>query len=66
MLRRQTSKERRWFSVLLLIPLIALMWPPLYNNYNPTLLGIPFFYWYQILWIILTALLLTLLYYLGA
>ena len=57
MIRHQASKERRWFSLLLLIPLIALFWPAYYNSYDPVLLGIPFFYWYQILWILLTALL---------
>jgi len=57
---RSTSKERRWFLLLLLIPFVALLWPSLYNAYNPSLFGIPFFYWYQVLWIILTPLLLAL------
>jgi hypothetical protein len=65
MFRRQTSQERRWFLILLLIPFIALLWPPLYNKYDPALLGMPFFYWYQILWILLTALLTALLYFIG-
>ena len=66
MIRRQTSKERRWFLLLLLIPAISLLWLPLYNRYDPTFLGMPFFYWYQMLWIILTALLSLRVYYIGA
>jgi hypothetical protein len=39
----------------LLIPYIGLGWVPLYNRIDPRLFGMPFFYWYQILWIGLTA-----------
>jgi Protein of unknown function (DUF3311) len=65
MVRRSVSKQRRWFSlVLLAIPLIALLWPSFYNGYDPSLFGIPFFYWYQMAWIILTALLIMVVYFL--
>ncbi len=33
---------------LLVLPLLATLIPPLYNRIEPTLLGIPFFYWYQL------------------
>jgi len=66
MLRRSVPKQRRWFLLLLLIPFIALLWPPFYNTYDPTFLGIPFFYWFQMLWIILTALLTSIVYFVGA
>ena len=62
MIRHQAFKKRGWFSLLLLIPLIALLWPAYYNTYNPVLLGMPFFYWYQMLWILLTALLTVIAY----
>jgi len=65
MIRRTASKQRRWFLLLLLIPFIALLWPSFYNSYDPSLLGIPFFYWYQILWILLTALITMIVYFLG-
>ena len=39
----------------LLIPYIAFAWVPFYNRITPELLGIPFFYWWQMAWIILTA-----------
>jgi hypothetical protein len=28
--------------------------PPIYNTKDPTLIGIPFFYWYLLLWVPLT------------
>ena len=33
---------------LLLLPLVAVLLPWLYNREEPTLFGIPFFYWYQL------------------
>jgi uncharacterized membrane protein (DUF441 family) len=33
---------------LLLLPLLATLIPAFYNRIEPTLLGIPFFYWYQL------------------
>jgi hypothetical protein len=65
MIRHSASKQRRWFSLLLLIPIIMLLWPALYNRYDPSLFGMPFFYWYQMLWIILTALLTIVVYFFG-
>ena len=37
--------------LILLLPYIALLWVPIYNRVDPTWLGIPFFYWWQMLWI---------------
>jgi hypothetical protein len=44
--------------LLLFIPYVAMMWVPYYNRVEPQLAGIPFFYWYQLLWILLGAVLL--------
>ena len=49
-------KRRRRFRaihLLLLIPYVAMLWVPSYNRVEPMLAGIPFFYWYQMLWILL-------------
>ncbi len=56
----QTS--RSWTRVLLLIPYVALLWLPFYNDVRPSLLGFPFFYWYQLLWVPVTSLLLYVVY----
>lgn len=44
-----------WHFGLLLLPYLGLLWPAAYARYTPTLLGFPFFYWYQFLWVILSA-----------
>ena len=51
------SRRRRFrpIHLLLLIPYVAMMWVPSYNRIEPTIAGIPFFYWYQMLWIVLGA-----------
>ncbi|HUO92349.1 MAG TPA: DUF3311 domain-containing protein [Rhizomicrobium sp.] len=51
---------RRFHPIYLLLfpPYIALLWVGFYNRLEPTLFGIPFFYWYQVAWIPLGALLL--------
>ena len=41
-------------AVLLLIPLVALALVPVYSSTTPTLWGFPFFYWYQMLWVLIT------------
>ena len=45
----------KWWNLLLLIPFVALLWVPFYNRLEPTLFGVPFFYWYQFAWVILTS-----------
>ena len=53
----ETSRRhsRGWYW-LLLIPLIGTLIPPLYNTEDPRLIGIPFCYWYQLLWVPLSVL----------
>jgi uncharacterized membrane protein len=52
------SANRRWWLLLLLIPFVSLLWVPFYNRLDPKLFGIPFFYWYQFAWVILTSLII--------
>lgn len=40
-------------GVLLALPMIALAWVDSYARKEPTLLGFPFFIWYQFLWVFL-------------
>jgi Protein of unknown function (DUF3311) len=47
---------------LLVLPFIGLLWLPFYNDPLPSLWGFPFFYWYQLLWVPLTALLIWIVY----
>ena len=45
--------RRRWGLLLLLIPFVALLYPPFYASVTPRLAGIPFFIWYQFLWVVI-------------
>ncbi len=49
----------RW---LLLAPFAAMLDVGSYNRIRPALAGIPFFYWYQLLWILIAAALIFLVY----
>ena len=56
----------RWPNLLLIIPFVALLWVPFYNSIEPSIWGVPFFYWYQFLWVPLTALLIIAVHHLTA
>jgi uncharacterized membrane protein YhaH (DUF805 family) len=56
--RSRTSTGSGWWNLLLLIPFVGLLWVPFYNRTDPSIFGIPFFYWYQFLWVLLTSLLI--------
>lgn len=51
-------KKRAWYA-LLLLPFVGTLLPQLYNRLEPSLFGLPFFYWYQLAWVVVTAVLLT-------
>jgi len=54
-------KRRLWYW-LLAVPFAGTLLPPLYAHSTPALFGFPFFYWYQILWIVLSALIVWVVY----
>lgn len=50
------NRSRKIWYWLLLIPYLAIGWLPSYNRIEPLAFGIPFFYWYQLLWVVLSTL----------
>ncbi len=42
-------------AVLLAIPVVALLWVDSYARETPRLGGVPFFFWYQFLWVFICA-----------
>ncbi len=42
-------------GILLAIPIVALCWVSTYARETPRLGGVPFFFWYQFLWVFITA-----------
>jgi hypothetical protein len=58
--RRKRSSAWLW---LLLIPYPAVLWVPFYNAVEPRILGFPFFYAYQMAFVIITAMLTGFVYF---
>ena len=52
-----------WWYLLFIIQFVAVLWPPFYNTVEPTLGGLPFFYWYQLAWVIIGAILTAIVYF---
>lgn len=55
------KKRGAWYAALLAVIILALC-APLYNRIDPMLAGIPFFYWFQLLLVIVGALVTALAY----
>lgn len=51
-----------WAKLLLLIPFVAMLWVASYNRAEPTIAGIPFFYGYQLLWVLIGAVIIGFVY----
>lgn len=47
-------KQAFWYSLFLIVISISI-WVPLYNRIEPRVLGIPFFYWFQFVLVIISA-----------
>jgi hypothetical protein len=51
-----TPLERAVLGILFFVIVVVTLWVPFYNRVDPTVFGIPFFYWFQVAWIVVTAL----------
>jgi Protein of unknown function (DUF3311) len=61
-----TEKKRggwSWWYLLFVVQFAVALWPPLYNRAEPYLYGIPFFYWFQLLWVIVSAVFTAIVYF---
>jgi Protein of unknown function (DUF3311) len=54
-------RETRW-TWLLVVPLIGTLLPWIYNTRDPEVFGVPFFYWYQVVWIPVSVLVTVIVY----
>ena len=52
-------------AVLLGASLVGTLWVPFYNHTSPALGGFPFFYWYQLMWVPIVAILAAVAYLLS-
>jgi len=58
----QPKQRRSGWILLLVLPYLGLCFPRVYAHSAPSLLGFPFFYWYQFAWVVLTSALLGIVY----
>jgi Protein of unknown function (DUF3311) len=52
-----------WWYLLFVVQFGVALWPPFYNRAEPYLFGIPFFYWFQLLWVIVSAVFTAIVYF---
>ncbi len=52
-----------WWYLLFAIQFGIALWPPLYNKVEPYWIGIPFFYWFQLLLVLVGAILTAVVYF---
>ncbi|MEV4945267.1 DUF3311 domain-containing protein [Streptomyces sp. NPDC053755] len=41
-------------ALCLIAPFVAMLWVSSYAKVEPTFIGIPFFYWYQMAWVVIS------------
>jgi hypothetical protein len=56
---RSGKSPAKWgvVAVLLVVAIMGTLWVPIYARYLPKLGNFPFFYWYQLIWVPVTAVL---------
>jgi hypothetical protein len=61
----QVEKRRAWswWYLLLVVQFVAVLWPGLYNSVEPSIAGVPFFYWYQLGWVVIASVLTAIVYF---
>ncbi|UOF89968.1 DUF3311 domain-containing protein [Fodinisporobacter ferrooxydans] len=61
--QQQKKSELTAWHLLLIIPFIATLWMPFYASKDPVIWGIPYFYFYQSLWVVISAILTGIVYF---
>jgi hypothetical protein len=56
------ARGRAWL-LLLVLPFIGTLWVPFYDSLEPRIGGVPYFYWYQFLWIGIGAVITAVVYF---
>ncbi len=63
-MERDKNPDRwSWWYLLFILQVAGCLWVPFYNRVEPTFIGMPFFYWYQLGFVILGAVLTGLVYF---
>ena len=61
--RQKGSHKGSWWYLLFVVQFAVILWPPLYNKAEPAVLGVPFFYWFQLAWVIVSAVITAVVYF---
>ncbi|MGW2016603.1 DUF3311 domain-containing protein [Streptomyces sp. NPDC001927] len=48
------TPQRVVVALCLFAPFVAMLWVSSYAKVEPTFIGIPFFYWYQMAWVVIS------------
>lgn len=59
---KPAPRSRKPWRLLLVLPYLGLLFPQFYARATPAFFGFPFFYWYQLLWVILASALIAIVY----
>ena len=51
---RSPNRLTAW-HLLLLVPYVAVLWVPFFNSIEPRVFGFPFFYAYQLAWVVISS-----------
>jgi hypothetical protein len=63
---QETQRSRRgwsWWYLLFVVQFAFCLWPPLYNSAAPAVMGVPFFYWFQLAIVVVGAVLTAIVYF---
>jgi hypothetical protein len=60
---RQQQGGWSWWYLLFIVQFVLVLFPSFYNHAEPTWIGIPFFYWYQLGCVIVGAVLTAIVYF---
>jgi hypothetical protein len=59
----QVRRAGRAWWLLLHVPFVGTLWVPFYDSLEPRIGGVPYFYWYQFLWIGIGAVITAVVYF---
>jgi len=59
----QPRRSGRAWLLLLVVPFVGTLWVPFYDSLDPHVGGVPYFYWYQFLWIGIGAVITAVVYF---
>ena len=60
---RQQRGGWSWWYLLFIVQCVLVLFPSFYNYAEPTWIGLPFFYWYQLACVIVGAVLTAIVYF---